>query len=99
MSPNKLPAYPGMEAHHQKRPPGQSWPDRRGFAWHICPPDLGFPGTGALAEGRMNTPGWTYAGVDLDAIARARRNGRARNRRDRASQRPRDGQVTIERGR
>ena len=47
----------------------------------------------------MNTPGWTYAGMDLDATARARRNGRRRNRRDRASQRPRDGQVTIERGR
>lgn len=39
------------------------------------PPDLGFPATGILAEGPLNTAGWTYADVDLSAIHRVRREG------------------------
>lgn len=39
------------------------------------PPDLGFPPTGILAEGALNTPGWTFAEIDRAAIARVRRDG------------------------
>ncbi|AHD07934.1 carbon-nitrogen hydrolase family protein [Phaeobacter gallaeciensis] len=44
------------------------------------PPDTGFPATGVLAEGVLNKPGWTYADVDLKAIAQVRRDGIVRNR-------------------
>ncbi|MQQ10259.1 amidohydrolase [Epibacterium sp. SM1979] len=44
------------------------------------PPDHGFPGTGVLAEGRMNHAGWTFAEVDLDAIANVRADGGVLNR-------------------
>ncbi|MFV1497693.1 carbon-nitrogen hydrolase family protein [Phaeobacter sp. JH20_02] len=44
------------------------------------PPDTGFPATGVLAEGILNKPGWTYADIDLEAIAHVRRNGVVRNR-------------------
>ncbi|WP_282053033.1 carbon-nitrogen hydrolase family protein [Phaeobacter inhibens] len=44
------------------------------------PPDTGFPATGVLAEGVLNKPGWTYADVDLEAIAHVRRDGVVRNR-------------------
>ncbi|WP_300058513.1 carbon-nitrogen hydrolase family protein [uncultured Roseobacter sp.] len=39
------------------------------------PPDTGFPATGVLAEGTLNTPGWTYAEVDLARIAHVRDDG------------------------
>ncbi|GAB5445447.1 carbon-nitrogen hydrolase family protein [Gymnodinialimonas sp.] len=39
------------------------------------PPDLGFPPTGILAEGALNTPGWTYADVDIKAVHRVRAEG------------------------
>lgn len=44
------------------------------------PPDTGFPDTGVLAEGRLRQPGWTYARVDLDAIAHVRADGRVLGR-------------------
>ncbi|MEK0164399.1 carbon-nitrogen hydrolase family protein [Phaeobacter sp. A36a-5a] len=44
------------------------------------PPDTGFPATGVLAEGILNKPGWTYADIDLEAIAHVRRDGVVRNR-------------------
>ncbi|APZ51391.1 carbon-nitrogen hydrolase family protein [Salipiger abyssi] len=44
------------------------------------PPDTGFPATGVLAEGAMNRPGWTYAELDLDAVARVRKDGVVLNR-------------------
>lgn len=44
------------------------------------PPDIGFPETGVIAEGRMNAPGWTFADVDLAAIARVRADGVVLNR-------------------
>lgn len=44
------------------------------------PPDTGFPDTGVLAEGVLNQPGWTYAEVDLAAIAHVRADGRVLNR-------------------
>ncbi|MEP2654643.1 MAG: carbon-nitrogen hydrolase family protein [Sedimentitalea sp.] len=39
------------------------------------PPDRGFPSTGVLAEGVIGAPGWTYADVDLAAIAQVRADG------------------------
>lgn len=39
------------------------------------PPDTGFPPSGVLAEGQLGTPGWTYADVDLQAIAQVRADG------------------------
>ena len=39
------------------------------------PPDAGFPPTGVLAEGTLNSPGWTMAEVDLQAIADVRADG------------------------
>ena len=38
------------------------------------PPDTGFPATGVIAEGTLNTPGWTYA-ESTWAIARVRADG------------------------
>lgn len=46
----------------------------------FCPPDRGFPGTGVLAEGELNVPGWTYATIDLEAIANVRADGAVLNR-------------------
>lgn len=45
------------------------------------PPDTGFPATGVMAEGSRNTPGWTYATVDLNQIAHVRADGVVLNRR------------------
>lgn len=39
------------------------------------PPDRGFPPTGILAEGALNTPGWTIAEISLAAIREVRRDG------------------------
>jgi len=46
----------------------------------FCPPDTGFPPTGVLAAGEINVPGWTYADVDLEAIAHVRADGVVLNR-------------------
>ncbi len=43
------------------------------------PPDRGFPPTGILAEGGMNTPGWTFAEVSLETIRAVRRDGAVLN--------------------
>lgn len=43
------------------------------------PPDLGFPETGILAEGKLNVPGWIYAQVDLRAVGRVRAEGGVQN--------------------
>ncbi len=61
------------------------------------PPDAGFPDTGILAEGTLNQPGWTYATVDLDAIAHVRADGRVLGRTHWAEQVGRDSPVTSER--
>lgn len=58
------------------------------------PPDKGFPPTGVFAEGTLNAPGWTYADVDIDAIAEVRRNGNVRNRTHWAEQDGRADKVT-----
>lgn len=59
------------------------------------PPDTGFPETGILAAGALNTPGWTTAEVDLAAIAHVRADGGVLNRRDWNCQLGRSEQVTI----
>lgn len=39
------------------------------------PPDTGFPSDGVLAQGQMSKPGWTFADVDVNAIAHVRVDG------------------------
>ncbi|MEM1351297.1 MAG: carbon-nitrogen hydrolase family protein [Pseudomonadota bacterium] len=39
------------------------------------PPDKGFPPSGVIAEGAVNQAGWTYADIDLSAIANVRQDG------------------------
>ncbi|MES0863142.1 carbon-nitrogen hydrolase family protein [Ruegeria sp. SCPT10] len=59
------------------------------------PPDKGFPQTGVLAEGTLNQPGWTYADIDLSAIANVRDDGHVLNRAHWDEQNPRVETVTI----
>ncbi|WP_170575153.1 carbon-nitrogen hydrolase family protein [Ruegeria atlantica] len=59
------------------------------------PPDKCFPPTGVLAEGTLNKPGWTYADVDLSAIAEVRADGHVLNRAHWAEQSPRVDSVTL----
>lgn len=59
------------------------------------PPDVGFPATGILAEGALNVPGWTYAEVDLDAIAHVRQDGVTLNRAHWQDQLGRDDAVPV----
>lgn len=59
------------------------------------PPDAGFPETGVLAQGAFNAPGWTYAEIDLDAIAHVRAQGHVLNRRDWAHSAARIHEVTV----
>lgn len=49
-----------------------------GAAGIFAPPDLGMPADGIVALGTLDTPGWTYADLDLDALAELRRNGAVR---------------------
>jgi predicted amidohydrolase len=37
---------------------------------------------GVVAQGKLNQSGWVYADLDLDAIARARREGQVHNHQD-----------------
>ena len=46
------------------------------------PPDTGFPDTGIIAQGALNTPGWVYGEVDLAAVQAVRTGGTVLNRRD-----------------
>ncbi len=46
-----------------------------GAAGIFGPPDLGFPEDGVVAEGLVDAPGWVFGEVDLDAVARVRREG------------------------
>ena len=49
-----------------------------GAAGVFAPPDLGMPADGIVALGTLDTAGWTYADLDLDALAELRRNGAVR---------------------
>ncbi len=51
-----------------------------GMGGVFCPPDKGFPSTGVLAEGVLNSPGWTYADIELAKITEVRRDGNVLNR-------------------
>lgn len=46
----------------------------------FCPPDTGFPSTGVMAAAGICVPGWTYADVDIEAIAHVRADGVVLNR-------------------
>lgn len=59
------------------------------------PPDRGFPATGVLAEGALDHPGWTYAEVDLDAIAQVREDGGVLGRQHWSEQNGRDDAASI----
>lgn len=50
-----------------------------GAAGVFGPSDLGFPETGAIAEGKLNAPGWVVAEVGRDAIAQVRKRGAVLN--------------------
>lgn len=49
-----------------------------GAAGVFAPPDLGMPADGIIALGELDVPGWTYADIDLEALAELRRNGAVR---------------------
>ena len=49
--------------------------ENRGRAAIYAPPDGLWPETGIVAEGEMDSPGWVKADIDLDRIARSRREG------------------------
>ncbi|RLK08036.1 carbon-nitrogen hydrolase family protein [Ruegeria conchae] len=78
---------------------GNEWSEavdmNTGMGGVFGPPDIGFPPTGVLAEGTLNTSGWTYAEVDLSAIANVRADGRVLNRTHWAEQDARVDSVTI----
>jgi predicted amidohydrolase len=61
------------------------------------PPDTGFPATGIIAEGTLNQPGWTYAEINLGAIAHVRADGTVLNRAHWVEQSGRDTAVTPQR--
>ncbi|EBA09196.1 carbon-nitrogen hydrolase family protein [Sagittula stellata] len=61
----------------------------------FAPPDRGFPSTGVIAEGKLNAPGWTFAEVDLAAVAEVRRDGVVLNRTHWAEQSGRDGRAPV----
>lgn len=46
-----------------------------GAAGVFGPSDLGFPDDGVVARGVVDAPGWVFGEVDLDAVARVRREG------------------------
>ena len=68
-----------------------------GMGGIFSPPDARFPDTGILAEGTLNKPGWTYADIDLEAIAHVRADGRVLGRTHWVEQAGRDSPVTSER--
>lgn len=53
-----------------------------GAAGIYAPVDRGFPDDGVIAEGAFNVPGWTYADLDLAALAAVRAAGQVFNYRD-----------------
>ncbi len=54
--------------------------ENTGMGGVFGPPDRGFPATGVMAESALNVPGWTYAEVDLRAVAAVRADGGVLNR-------------------
>lgn len=61
----------------------------------FCPPDLGLPADGIVAEGRLNAPGWTFASLDLALTERVRRDGAVLNAAHWGEQVGRDGAAPV----
>lgn len=59
------------------------------------PPDHGFPPAGVLGVGDLNRAGWTYAEVDLEAIAKVRMDGGVLGRQHWTEQNGRDSAAPI----
>ncbi|MFK7744883.1 MAG: carbon-nitrogen hydrolase family protein [Roseobacter sp.] len=59
------------------------------------PPDTGFPSNGILAEGLWNQPGWTYADINLEAVAKVRADGVVLGRLHWSEQSGRDSNASI----
>ncbi len=57
-----------------------------GRAAIYCPPDLGFPDTGILAQTAPDHLGWAVADIDPGAVAQVRAHGAVRNHGDWAAQ-------------
>ena len=78
---------------------GNEWSEavdmKTGMGGVFRPPDIGFPPTGVLAEGTLNTAGWTYAEADLSTIANVRADGWVLNRTHWTEQDARVDSVTI----
>jgi predicted amidohydrolase len=53
-----------------------------GAAGVFAPADRGFPDDGVVALGALDAPGWLVADLDLDALARVRRDGQVLGHRD-----------------
>ena len=68
----------------------QAVDENTGMGGVFGPPDTGFPATGVIAEGELNTPGWTFADIDLGKIAHVRADGVVLNRTHWAEQDGRD---------
>ncbi len=78
---------------------GNEWSEavdmNTGMGGVFGPPDIGFPPSGVLAEGTLNTAGWTYAEADLSTIANVRADGWVLNRTHWTEQDARVDSVTI----
>lgn len=66
-----------------------------GAAGVFAPPDKGFPDSGVVALGEMNSACWVFADLDLDKIDNVRANGQVLNFRDGAP-RKLDGNIPVE---
>lgn len=54
----------------------------RGAAAIYGPVDRGFPDDGVMAVGPLDTPGWVFADLDLQALEQVRTHGQVKNHRD-----------------
>ncbi|SHK90993.1 Predicted amidohydrolase [Roseovarius marisflavi] len=71
--------------------------ENTGMGGIFGPPDTGFPPTGVIGEGTLNTPGWTLAEVDLGRVAHVRADGVVLNRKHWSEQAGRDVAATYHR--
>ncbi len=56
--------------------------ENHGRAAIFCPPDLGFPADGVLAEGSLDAPDWVRAEIDFEKVRAVRQNGHVLNFKD-----------------
>ncbi|HEX2734327.1 MAG TPA: carbon-nitrogen hydrolase family protein [Polyangiaceae bacterium] len=69
--------------------------ENHGAAGVYAPPDVGFPETGVIAQGRIDSAQWIYAELDLEAIERVRTEGQVFVHRDFSNRVHHAGQVEI----